>query len=181
MFLWCEPSENFSLFFLVFHAERSEWRIFTGFEDRKRGRERWKGKNWKIFIMLMVSGALWLRLNILKDRHSLRRTSIIKRPLRRLKSRNEVSWEWDVKNAETFFYFSNLYPFSRQLQLLIIPHDIILISSWKVRNFPTISALFKCSPTVQHFVNENNSEWTAAENIQKVSEVASRACVWEFI
>lgn len=32
----------------------------------------------------------------------------------------------DVKNAETFFYFSNLYPFSVKQQLLIISHDIIL-------------------------------------------------------
>ena len=40
----------------------SEWGIFTGFGKKRGGKD--EEKNWKIFMMLMVSGALWFRLNI---------------------------------------------------------------------------------------------------------------------
>lgn len=56
---------NFQLFcshFLRITAPRVK-SLLTG-----KRRRRWK--NWKIFMMLMVSGALRFRLNILKDTHS---------------------------------------------------------------------------------------------------------------
>ena len=58
-------------------------------------------------MMLMVSGAVWLRFNILKDTRSVSTGSAVATPLVEIKE----SGDWDVKSAETFFYFSNLYPF----------------------------------------------------------------------
>lgn len=102
--LWCEPKRKsfFSSSSPSSTGERNgterltEWGIFAGFEKGKT-----RKKNWKIFMMLMVSGALWFRLNILGI-HS----SPPHRP------QNDSGSDRDVKNAETFFYFSNLYPFS---------------------------------------------------------------------
>lgn len=101
--VWAEE-KNFSL---LLHpilrlaangTERSDWLNEESLPDLKKER---RGKNWKIFMMLMVSGAPWFRLNILGI-HS----SPPHRP------QNDSGSDWDVKNAETFFYFSNLYPFS---------------------------------------------------------------------
>lgn len=82
--------------------------------------------------------ALWLRFNILKDTRSVSSGSVAANSSHK---NQETKWsrEWDVKSAETFFYFSNLYPFfshEPQRKQLIISHDIILILQWKVRLGP---------------------------------------------
>lgn len=68
-------------------------------------------------MMLMVSGALWLRFNILKDTRSDSSGSVAAGPLVKIKEWNDLG-NGNEKSAETFFYVGNLYPFfySHELQ-----------------------------------------------------------------
>lgn len=126
MFPWCERRGKKLFCFLFLSAQQSrasEWRIFEPDSERRKMK---KLKN------IYDANGFWcsmVRLNILKDIH-VHPQHQQPPPEKNQGTPGEPSWvEWaNVKNAETFFYFSNLYPFSTKQQLLIISHDIILIS-----------------------------------------------------